>query len=149
MIGIEHPAIYVTDLEISIDFYQKLGFKILRKTNRPHAMMYLGNDIIEIMPRLDELKNQGFSPPFPYHLALHTDNIEEDVARLQEEGIETGEIVTFSDTRLENLLAGVVEYAEPNPDNPKLFGCMKPSENWRRVAIKDPDGIDIEIWQRN
>ncbi|HHL41663.1 MAG TPA: VOC family protein, partial [Candidatus Bathyarchaeota archaeon] len=49
MIGLEHPGILVSDLERSIKFYEKIGFKILRKTNRPHAMMYLGDAILEIM----------------------------------------------------------------------------------------------------
>jgi hypothetical protein len=42
--------------------------------------MYLEKNIIEIMPRLEEMKKEGFTPPFPYHIAFYTENIEEDVA---------------------------------------------------------------------
>jgi catechol 2,3-dioxygenase-like lactoylglutathione lyase family enzyme len=143
MLGIEHPGILVSDLEGSIEFYKKIGFKVLRKTSRSHVMMYLGNDILEITPGLKE------STPFPFHLSLHTDNIEEDVARLQKLGIEIDDVMTFSGKMLDDLFTGVVEYAELIPDNPKLLGCMTPSEKWKRVLFKDPDGISIELWQRN
>lgn len=152
MIGIEHPCIYVSDLERSIEFYKKLGFKILRKTTRPHAMMYLGNDILEIIPALEENKKQGFSPPFPYHLGFYTDNLEEDVRRLNEQGIETEPITTISRSQLASSSARIIEHAEPEPSDPKLLGCMIPSEDetqpWRRVRFNDPDGITLEIWQR-
>jgi lactoylglutathione lyase len=143
MIGLEHPGILITDLERSIEFYEKIGFKILRKTNRPHAMMYLGDAILEIMPGLNPEQS------YPFHLAFYTDNIEEETKRLQALGIETSGIMTFTGEVLENLLNGVFEYADPIQDNPKLSGCMKPSENWKRIAFKDPDGIHLELWQRN
>lgn len=143
MIGLEHPGILVSDLERSIEFYEKIGLKILRKTNRPHAMMYLGDAILEIMPGLDPEQS------YPFHLAFYTDNIEKEVRRLHKLGIETSEIMTFTGETLENLIDGVVEYAKTVPDDPKLSGCMKPSENWKRVAFKDPDGIHLELWQRN
>jgi catechol 2,3-dioxygenase-like lactoylglutathione lyase family enzyme len=148
MLGLEHPGIYVSNLEKSIEFYQKLGFKILRKTTRPHAMMYLGTDIIEIIPDLDKMKKDGFSPPIPFHLGFYTDDIEEVVASLREQGIEVGEIASYSDSALKAALDDIVEYADPVPDDSKLFGCMKPSDKWKRVAFKDPDGVSIEIWQR-
>ena len=143
MIGLEHPGILVSDLERSIKFYEKIGFKILRKTNRPHAMMYLGDAILEIMPGLDPEQS------YPFHLAFYTDNIEKEVKRLHKLGIETSETMTFKGEALVKLLDGVVEYADPNPNNPKLSGCMQPSENWKRAAFKDPDGIHLELWQRN
>ena len=64
MKGIEHTKISVSDLDRSIEFYKKLGFKNLRKTTRPNVMMHLGNDIIEIIPGLDEDKANGFTPPY-------------------------------------------------------------------------------------
>ncbi|MCW4011644.1 MAG: VOC family protein [Candidatus Bathyarchaeota archaeon] len=143
MIGLEHPGILVSDLEKSIKFYEKIGFKILRKTSRPHAMMYLGDAILEIMPGLQPEQS------YPFHLALYTDDIEGEVKRLHLLGIETSDIMTFKGETLEKLLDGVVECADPVPENPKLSGCMKPSERWKRVAFKDPDGIHIELWQRN
>lgn len=152
MKGIEHAAIYVSDLERSIDFYTKLGFKILRKTTLPHAMLYFQDDILEIIPRLEENKKEGFSPPFPYHLAFYTDDIEEDGRRLREQGIEIAPIIMTSRSQLQSSRARIIEHVKPDPDNPKLLGCMIPSENddqpWKRVMFKDPDGISLEIWQR-
>ena len=143
MIGFEHPGFQVSDLERSIEFYEKIGFKVLRKTSTPHAMMYLGDSIIEItQASLDP--NQ----PYSFHLALHTDNMKEDVEMLRENGIEISEIQTFTGEMLQKVLNGVVEYADPKPISPKLYGCMQPSEKWKRVAFKDPDGIHIEMWQR-
>ena len=139
----EHPGFRVKDLERSIGFYEKIGFKVLRKTDTPHVMMYLGSDILEITQGLDK------DSQFTFHLALYTDDIDGEVKRLRKEGIEIGEIMSFTGERLKKTLAGVVEYADPVPDDPKLTGCMKPSENWKRAAFKDPDGVSIEIWQRN
>ena len=77
---IEHTGFTVTDLETSIKFYKKLGFKTLRKTTIPHAMLYLNDTIIEIT---QGTKPQGF------HIALTTPDIETYVAELKKQGIET------------------------------------------------------------
>lgn len=142
MIGLEHPGFLVSDLDRSIGFYEKIGFRVLRKTNRPHVMMYLGDDVIELTPGLERAQS------YPFHLAFYTDNIEGEVERLRGEGIETGEIMRFTGESLEELIHGVVEYADPVPEDPNLVGCMNPSDRWRRVAFRDPDGIHLEMWQR-
>jgi catechol 2,3-dioxygenase-like lactoylglutathione lyase family enzyme len=95
MLGIEHPAIYVSDLEKSIRFYKKLGFKMLRKAEGIRALMYLGTDIIEIIPSLNKMREDGFTPPYPYHIGFYTDDIERDLAELHMQGIETGEVVQW------------------------------------------------------
>jgi catechol 2,3-dioxygenase-like lactoylglutathione lyase family enzyme len=152
MKGIEHTKISVSDLERSIEFYKKLGFKILRKTTRPNAMMHLGKDIIEIIPSLDEDKRNGFTPPYTYHLGFYTDDIEEDVSMLHEQGIETTDIFTIPYSKLDSMNLRIIEQAEPEPTDPKLLGCMTPSvdedEPWKIVRFNDPDGIILEIWQR-
>ena len=148
MLGIEHTAIYVSDLEKSVDFYKKIGFKILRKAEGIRAIMFLGDSIIEIIPSLEKMKQDGFSPPYPYHIGFHTDDIEKDLTMLHEQGIETGEIFQWTGARLENALAENTEYADPPPKTPKLLGCMMPSEKWKAVRLNDPDGIVLEIWQR-
>jgi catechol 2,3-dioxygenase-like lactoylglutathione lyase family enzyme len=152
MKGIEHTKISVTDLDRSIEFYKKIGFKILRKTTRPNAMMNLGSDILEIIPGLDEDKRNGFTPPYTYHIAFYTDDIEDDVRLLNEQGIETTEISSIQYSRLDSMNMRIIEQAEPEPSDPKLVGCMTPSldddKPWKVVGFKDPDGIVLEIWQR-
>jgi catechol 2,3-dioxygenase-like lactoylglutathione lyase family enzyme len=115
-------------------------------------MMHLGKDVLEIAPQLDEEKRNGFSPPFPYHISFHTDDIEEAVKTLNDHGIETTEIGVIPDSRLDALKLRVIEYDEPEPFDPKLLGCLKPSVNeeqpWKIVRFNDPDGIILEIWQR-
>ena len=156
MLGIEHPAIYVSDLEKSIEFYKKLGFRILRKTARPHAMMYLPgtNSIIEIIPDLEQFKKDGFTPPFPYHIGFYTDDLDGWVKRLNAEGIETDPVRESSRTTLDKGRARIVEHP-PEVEvasDPTLLGCMIPSEDeerpWKSMRFKDPDGITLEFWQR-
>ena len=142
MRGIEHTGFIVNDLEKSINFYRKLGFNLLRKTSMPHAMMYLGETIIELSPGLN-------IQPHGFHLALYTDNIEEDVAKLTEQGIESTPIETAQGPLISRIKVGIVEYADPHPVDSKLVDCMMPNMNWKRTTFKDPDGINIELWQRN
>jgi len=48
----------------------------------------------------------------------------------------------------DKFLTETTEYAEQAPEDPKLVGCMTPSEKWKGVRLNDPDGIVLEIWQR-
>ena len=156
MLGIEHPAIYVSDLEKSIEFYKKLGFKILRKTASPHAMMYQPstNDIIEIIPRLEENRKDGFTPPFPYHIGFYTDDLDGWIKRLNAEGIQTTPVNISTRTTLANGRSRIVEHPPEIEvaNDLKLLGCMIPSEDetrpWKSMRIQDPDGITLEFWQR-
>ena len=143
----EHTAIMVSDLERSIAFYMKVfGFQILRKTARPHAFLYLGDDCLEVIP--DREVSQKTPRPL-FHLAFYTDRpLEEEVKRLNEMGIETMpiRITTFEQ-------AQIVQMPEPPPTNPKLQGAMKPGTKdqkkaWKMVRFNDPDGIILEIWER-
>jgi catechol 2,3-dioxygenase-like lactoylglutathione lyase family enzyme len=126
MLGIEHPAIYVSDLEKSIEFYKKLGFKILRKTASPHAMMYQpsSNDIIEIIPRLEQNKKDGFKPPFPYHIGFYTDDLDGWIKRLNAEGIKTTPVNVSTRTTLANGRSRIVEHPPEIEvaNDLKLFG---------------------------
>lgn len=143
----EHAAIMVSDLERSVAFYsQVFGMRILRKTSRPHALMYLGNDALEIIP--DKEVSQKTPRPL-YHLAFYTDKpIEEETKRLNAMGIQTMPIRT---TTLEQ--AQIVQMPEPPPKSVKLQGAMKPGTKdpqkpWKSVRFNDPDGILLEIWER-
>ncbi len=139
MIGFEHTGFTVTDLDASVAFYTRLGFKLLRKTNTPHALMYLGDAVIEL--------TQG-PPPQGFHLALSTDHIEADVALLRMNGIETTQIQDNQTPLIRDMKNKITEYANPAPTDPKLYDCMMPNMGWKRASLKDPDGIHIEIWQR-
>ncbi|MDQ1280875.1 MAG: glyoxylase family protein [Thermoproteota archaeon] len=143
----EHVAIMVSDLERSIDFYMKVfGFQILRKTSRPHAFLYLGDDCLEVIP--DKEVSQKTPRPL-YHIAFYTDKpLEEEVKRLNEMGVSTTpiRITTFED-------AQIVQMSVPPPNSEKLQGAMKPGTKdpkkaWRMVRFNDPDSILLEIWER-
>ena len=143
----EHTAIMVSDLEKSIDFYTKVfGFQILRKTSRPHAFLYLGDDCLEVIP--DKEVSQKTPKPL-YHIAFYTDKpLEEEIKRLNEMDISTTpiRITTFDDAK-------IVKMPEPPPDSAKLQGAMKPGTKnskkaWKMVRFSDPDGILLEIWER-
>jgi len=143
----EHAAIMVSDLEKSISFYSKVfGLQILRKTSRPHAFLFLGDDCLEIIP--DKEVSQKTPRPL-FHLAFYTDKpLEDEVKRLNGMGIETTpiRITTYEE-------AQIVQTPEPPPNSPKLLGAMKPGTKdpkkaWKMVRFNDPDGILLEIWER-
>ena len=139
MTKIEHTGFTATDLETSIQFYQKLGFKTLRKTNIPHAMLYLEDTVIEI--------TQG-QKPTGFHLALTTDNIEAYTAELQKQGIQTTPIQDNQTPLIRDMKQKITETADPTPTSQQLIDIMTPNTNWKRTTLKDPDNIPIEIWQR-
>jgi len=139
MTRIEHTGFTVTDLETSIQFYKKVGFKTLRKTNIPHAMLYLENTIIELT---QGTKPQGF------HIALTTPNIETYTQELRNKGIETTPIQDKTTPLIRDMKQKITEYADPTPQTQELIDCMIPNTNWKRTTLKDPDDIHIEIWQR-
>ena len=143
----DHVGIMVSDVEKSIDFYSRVfGMQILRKTSRPHAVMYLGEDILEIIP--DKEVSQKTPKPI-YHLAFYTDMpLEEEVKRLNAMGIETSPILT---TTIEE--ARIVQTPETPPKSEKLQGAMKPGTKdprkpWKRINFCDPDGILLELLER-
>ena len=143
----EHVAIMVSDLEKSIDFYRKVfGMEILRKTSKPHAFLYLGDDALEIIP--DKEVSQKTPRPL-YHLAFYTDMpLEEEVKRLNAMGVETLPIITTTSKE-----AQIVQIPETPPKSAKLQGAMKPGTKdtekpWKSVRFLDPDGILLEIWER-
>jgi len=139
MTKIEHTGFTVTDLETSIQFYKKLGFKTLRKTNIPHAMLYLNDTVIEI--------TQGTAPQ-GFHLALTTENIEQYVTELHKKGIETSPIQDNQTPLIRDMKQKITETADPTPTSQQLIDIMTPNTNWKRTTLKDPDNIPIEIWQR-
>jgi catechol 2,3-dioxygenase-like lactoylglutathione lyase family enzyme len=139
MTKIEHTGFTVTNLETSIQFYKKLGFKTLRKTSIPHAMLYLNDTVIEL--------TQGAAPT-GFHIALTTDNIEAYIAELNRQGIETSPIQDNQTPLIRDMKQKITETATPPPHQQTLQNIMTPNNNWKRTTLKDPDNIPIEIWQR-
>ena len=80
---IDHVGVLTNDYDNTINFYiQYLGFHVLRRTERM-TFLQLGESIFEIEP-VDpkSYQNTGLN-----HISLRTDNISEEVQRLETLGI--------------------------------------------------------------
>ncbi len=119
---IHHVAIITSDYEKTKDFYvRKLGFKVIRENYREDRADYkidlqLGDCELEVFV----VKNAPARPSYPEalglrHLAFKVKDIEEAVAWLNEQGIET---------------------------EPIRFDVF--TQN-RMTFFKDPDGLPLEI----
>ena len=121
--AVHHVAIIASDYEKAVDFYvRKLGFQILRENARPER-----GDVKIDLRLNDTTEIELFVMPNPparvsgpeacglRHLAFHTDDIEGDVRRLAEMGIEC-----------EPLRVDVYT-------------------NSRCTCFRDPDGLPLEL----
>ena len=96
---LDHVAIQVSDIQASIAFYtEKLGLKLMfHKVDPEHheafAFLELEGGNLELLQLLD---NEGQPVPFhapkvakPYcpHVALGSDNLDEEIAQLEKHGI--------------------------------------------------------------
>lgn len=118
-IRIDHVALHVSDLDRSIDFYEKnFGFrKYFQHTVSPgHEIAYLklGDTVLELSQRPDG-SMAGF------HFCLEAERFDEAVAGLQKKA---------------------VEIVRPPHNTP----AREPREKgWRRVVFRGPDGEQIEL----
>jgi len=91
----DHTAFQVSNLDRSIQFYaDKLGFTLVsRDTNaqeqEAYAFLTLGDVRLEL---IQSMQQEGFAAPAvrsPYcpHLAIETEDMAQEVARLQEVGV--------------------------------------------------------------
>ena len=123
---IHHIAIICSDYEISKDFYvNKLGFNILAETFREERKSYkldlAVNDLYQI--ELFSFENPPARPSRPEaqglrHLAFEVDEVEAEISRLYEAGIETEPI------RVDELTG-------------KRF-----------TFFSDPDGLPLELYEK-
>ena len=116
---IDHVAIHVSELERSVKFYERhFGFKDyfrqVASGGLQIAYLKLGGTVLELTHHPGESMS-GF------HFCLETDNFDQTVAQLQEQGVK--------------LLRAPHETA-----------AREPRENgWRRVVFAGPDGEQIEL----
>jgi lactoylglutathione lyase len=116
---IDHVALHVTDLDGSVKFYEKhFGFKHYFQhaagSGTQIAYLKLGDTVLELTHHFDGAMT-GF------HFCLETDNFDETVAKLQNDGVK--------------LIRA-----------PHDTAAREPRENgWRRVVFAGPDGEQIEL----
>jgi lactoylglutathione lyase len=116
---IDHVAIHVADLDRSVKFYERhFGFRHYFQhaagSGAQIAYLKLGDTVLELTHHSDGAM-MGF------HFCLETDNFDETVARLQNDGVK--------------LLRA-----------PHDTAAREPRENgWRRVVFAGPDGEQIEL----
>jgi len=116
---IDHVAIHVTDLERSIQFYERhFGFKHYFQhaagTGAQIAYLRLGDTVLELTHHSDGAMG-GF------HFCLETDEFDNTIAELQQAGVK--------------LVRA-----------PHDTAAREPRENgWRRVVFSGPDGEQIEL----
>jgi lactoylglutathione lyase len=116
---IDHVALHVTDLDGSVTFYEKhFGFKHYFQhaagSGAQIAYLKLGDTVLELTHHFDGAMT-GF------HFCLETDNFDETVAKLQNDGVK--------------LIRA-----------PHDTAAREPRENgWRRVVFAGPDGEQIEL----
>jgi lactoylglutathione lyase len=116
---IDHVAIHVSDLNRSVAFYEKhFGFTHYFQQTASGglqiAYLKLGDTVLELTHHSDgEMKG--------FHFCLETDNFDETVTRLQENGVK--------------LIRAPHQTAAREPKE----------EGWRRVVFAGPDGEQIEL----
>jgi lactoylglutathione lyase len=116
---IDHVAVHVSDLDRSVKFYERhFGFKHYFQHAAGNglqiAYLKLGDTVLELTHHTDGAM-KGF------HFCLETDNFDDTVAQLQNDGVA--------------LIRA-----------PHDTAAREPRENgWRRVVFAGPDGEQIEL----
>ncbi|MEW6723507.1 MAG: VOC family protein [Bacillota bacterium] len=89
---IHHVGIVVSDLQRSLEFYQKvLGFQPGPRHRLPHAelaFLSLGGQDIELIQYLDGRLGNASTYGRISHLAIVTTDLKQDIERLQDAGVE-------------------------------------------------------------
>lgn len=117
---IDHLNMFVSDLELSLDFYQKLfGFEVKKRATskgRPYAITGVSG---KIMLALYEEKNL---PSFGRvnHFGMHVANFQQVLESINAQGIKT-------------------YYGDPEEKGAVVY------ERSRSLYIRDPDGNEIEL----
>ncbi|MEX2579563.1 MAG: VOC family protein [Verrucomicrobiales bacterium] len=126
MLKFLHTRIRVSDLEATIDFYEKLGFKLTRRTDKSPAGNQLAFLELEGNEHFLELcYSPDFEVAFPedlMHTAVGVEDILEYCDQLEQKGLEIW---------------------------PEDWRTSFPSGEKQKMAfVTDPDGYEVEILER-
>lgn len=116
---IDHVALHVSDLQRSVDFYEKhFGFKKYFQHAATGGMqiayLKLGDTVLELTHKSD-------GPMAGFHFCLETEKFDATVAELQRKGVE--------------MIRAPHDTAAREPRE----------KSWRRVVFRGPDGEQIEL----
>jgi len=116
--GLSHIGIMVKDLDVSVDFYKRLGFTLDNEEGIPArnvrlAFMSAGTCLIELVERGDyETRPAGVVD----HIALEVDDIDAAIALANENSI----AINASEINSVNILGGVRNVFFVGPDGERL-----------------------------
>jgi lactoylglutathione lyase len=112
--GLAHIGIFVKDMDVSVDFYKRLGFTLDAEENVGVRLVFLsaGTCLIELIEIKDTARTAGVVD----HIAMQVDDIEAAVARANAAGIkiETAKIGKAA------ILGGIRNVFFEGPDGEKL-----------------------------
>ncbi len=102
IIYLGHVAITVKDMDRAIDFYTKLGFSVIRKSNNPTTnVVFVGNGLTQLELWALKKENAKEVPPLKEdeigikHIAFQVDDLEGAIEGFKKKGVEfTSEIET-------------------------------------------------------
>jgi catechol 2,3-dioxygenase-like lactoylglutathione lyase family enzyme len=90
------PFILVSDVQRSIDFYEELGFRVVKRYEPNGRLEFAGMEATSaakvMLARVDEVPETGPDAPTPGFLYLYTRDLGALRAHLVSRGIEVGEI---------------------------------------------------------
>ena len=127
--GLAHIAVFTRDLGVSIDFYERLGGRLLQRgeAQKPKGvnqivMMELADFQIELIEPHDGTEVRAQAGPVP-HFALRVDDLEKTAAALRAAGVDTFQ--TLEPNVLPNLFGGLRNWYLAGPSG-ELIELMQP-----------------------
>jgi catechol 2,3-dioxygenase-like lactoylglutathione lyase family enzyme len=84
IVGIDHFEIIVEDLDKSIEYYLKLGFEMVKRTEEERTVeIKAGNIAIDVIEANEERNETGL-----HHVAFLVDDVDQTVSDWKKKGIE-------------------------------------------------------------
>jgi len=113
--GLAHIGIFVKDMDVSIDYYKRLGFTLDNeaKTTIRLAFLSAGTCLIELVEKTDIPKREAGTID---HLAVAVDDIEAAVANAKANGID----IDATQISAMPLLGGIKNVFFEGPDGERL-----------------------------